>query len=427
MAELMSIPLNSNELKQALQSIYKIRRAAMVWGPPGVGKSRVMKQLAKELGIPLKDIRALLMNPVDVNGLPHIVHKTAALEQLEAILTAPGDIGADRTQKIADILHSTSEVDLYGTTIWSRPGFMPNGPCLMLFDELNSAPAAVQAALYQVMLDFQIGDHKLVDGCVPFAAGNRMTDRGHTVRMPLPLSDRMFHYDFMVEWEPWVQWAVDNGVHPLIIAYLKFSLRDHGAGLVDVSAMLKEKLTELITQPVVSLGSVQTIMKQIADEQGGDDAPVGMLHRFNPKSGERSFPTPRSWEFVSDVIYQFEEDGLTGTLIEEATVAGKVGPTAARELAAFAITFRQNFTIDAVIRNPDTTNVPDEPSMRCAVAGALARYASPVNINQIGIYMDRLPEEYQVMFVKTATARDPALNATHWVTKFDVQKADIMR
>ncbi len=422
-AELMPVPLNSLDMMTALEAIFKIRRAAMVWGPPGVGKSKLMLQLSQKLGIAIKDVRALLMNPVDVNGLPHVQYKSRAMEKFAALMDG-SDVPS--MAEMSQIFNSTSEFDLYGTTIWSRPGFLPaDGSGILFFDELNSAPVQVQAALYQVMLDFAVGDHKLAQGWVPFAAGNRMSDRGHTVKMPTPLSDRMFHFDLMVEWEPWVIWAEANGIHPLVIAYLKFSLRDHGAGIVDVSKALKEKLADLIAQSVVSLGEVQTVMAQLTPDEG-DDTAVGMLHRFNPKSGDRSFPTPRSWEMVSDAIKELEDAGLTGTRIEEATVAGKVGPTAAKELMAFSRTFRQGFTIDSVVRNPDTANLPDEPSMRCAIAAALARNVSDVNIDRIGAYINRMPEEYRVLFVKAATKRDTKLNATDWVVRFDVKHADIM-
>lgn len=426
MPELLATPLNANDLIQALTVMYRIRRSSMVWGPPGIGKSRLMKQLADKLGIALKDVRALLMNPVDVNGLPHVRYRTAAMEAFAKLLETPDVSQQDFMANAAQIYNQTSEQDLYGTTIWSRPGFLPaQGSGILLFDEINAAAVEVMAALYQVMLDFTVGDHKLAPGWVPFAAGNRLTDRGVAHKMPTPLSDRLFHYDLIVEWEPWRDWAANNNIHPLVLGYLQFSLRDHGRGIADNSDLLKDELTKLVGQPMLSIGEVKRVVDDIAKDHS-DDAPVGMLHRFNPKDNERSFPTPRSWEMVSEALEALETAGMTGTRIEEAVIAGKVGPTAAKEMLSFAITFRQGFTIDGVTMNPDVAMVPDEPSMRCAVAASLARHANDRNIKQIGTYIERLPEEYQMLFVKAATARDQTLNATRWVTTFKAKNADIM-
>jgi hypothetical protein len=43
-----------------------------IWGSPGTGKSAVLHQLAAELGIALRDIRALLLDPVDLRSLPFV-------------------------------------------------------------------------------------------------------------------------------------------------------------------------------------------------------------------------------------------------------------------------------------------------------------------------------------------------------------------
>jgi MoxR-like ATPase len=48
------------------------KQPVFIWGSPGIGKSAVVHQLAAELGIPLKDIRALLLDPVNLRGLPFV-------------------------------------------------------------------------------------------------------------------------------------------------------------------------------------------------------------------------------------------------------------------------------------------------------------------------------------------------------------------
>lgn len=448
MADALPIMLNADELDDALSLMIDIRRAAMVWGPPGIGKSRKMADLSTKLGIGLRDIRALLMNPVDVNGLPHVQfqsdavaelvrlfrakevpsidsinaifkkRRTRAMQELEKLFAAD----APDNDAISQVLNQTSEVDLYGQTVWSRPGFLPSeGRGILLFDEINAAPPEVQAALYQVMLDFKVGEHVMASGWVPFAAGNRESDKGVAYRMPTPLSDRMFHFDLVVEFGPWERWAVDNDIHPLVVAYLQVTIRDDDSRSGQAVEILKRQMADAISRPGFSFDSAQDLIGKVKRQYSDG---VGMLHRFDPK--ERSFPTPRSWEMVSDALKKMEDRGLEGTQVERAVIAGKVGRVAAEEMLAFAITFRKGWTIGQALMNPDTCVVPEEPSMLCAVAGALARNVTTRNIGNGIKYVLRLPEEYRVMFIKQATERDPTLANTSPVTKFMVDHREIM-
>ena len=152
--------------------------------PPGIGKSQVIAQAARDLGIDLIDVRAVLLDPVDLRGLPHIDENRRAC--------------------------------------WCPPDFLPREGCgVMLLDELNAAPPLVQAACYQLVLDRCLGEYRLPEGWSMVAAGNRETDRAVTHRMPSALANRFAHLNFDVDAEEWIQWAQDNGfcagsgrVHP---------------------------------------------------------------------------------------------------------------------------------------------------------------------------------------------------------------------
>jgi len=87
------------------------RQPVFIWGSPGTGKSAMLHQLAAELEIALRDIRPLLLDPVDLRGLPLI--------------------GKD------------------GRSTWATPDFLPqDGKGILFLDELNAAPALVQASCY---------------------------------------------------------------------------------------------------------------------------------------------------------------------------------------------------------------------------------------------------------------------------------------
>ena len=110
-----------------------------------------------------------------------------------------------------------------GIANWAPPAFLPSKPDgkgILFFDELNAAPPLVQASLYQLTLDRRIGEYVLPDGWKIVAAGNRAEDRSIVFRMPNALSNRFTHLDFEVDYEDWRIWAIDRGIHPMIVGFL---------------------------------------------------------------------------------------------------------------------------------------------------------------------------------------------------------------
>ena len=163
--------MTPSQIVSALRSLLAIRQPAFLWGPPGVGKSQVVAQVARQNGLALRDIRAVLLDPVDLRGLPRI--------------------SAD------------------GRSVWCPPAFLP-GPAdpergIVFLDELNAAPPLVQAACYQLVLDRAIGEYRLPDGWSIVAAGNREGDRAVAYRMPSALANRMVHLDFTPDLEDWLR------------------------------------------------------------------------------------------------------------------------------------------------------------------------------------------------------------------------------
>ncbi len=160
----------------------------MLWGPPGVGKSDIIAQVAQKHDVPLLDIRLSQMEPSDLRGIPF----------------RQGDL-----------------------VEWAVPAMLPDaerhGETGILFlDEITSAPPSVSAAAYQLILDRRLGQYEIPEGWAIFAAGNRQGDRGVTYTMPAPLANRFSHFEIELNLDDWVAWAYANGIDERIIAFLRF-------------------------------------------------------------------------------------------------------------------------------------------------------------------------------------------------------------
>ncbi len=160
----------------------------MLWGPPGVGKSDMVREVGERHGVPVLDIRLSQMEPSDLRGIPFRV----------------GD-----------------------SVEWAVPALLPDaerhGPRGILFlDEITSAPPSVSAAAYQLILDRRLGHYEVPAGWAIFAAGNRQGDRGVTYTMPAPLANRFSHFEVEVNLDDWVAWAYRAGVDDRIIGFLRF-------------------------------------------------------------------------------------------------------------------------------------------------------------------------------------------------------------
>lgn len=160
----------------------------MLWGPPGVGKSQMVAEIAADQGVPVIDIRLSQMEPSDLRGIPF------------------------RTGEWVE---------------WAPPAMLPDGERhghtgILFLDEITSAPPSVSAAAYQLILDRRLGNYQVPPGWAIFAAGNRQGDRGVTYSMPAPLANRFSHYEVETHLDDWVAWAYAHGIDERIIAFLRF-------------------------------------------------------------------------------------------------------------------------------------------------------------------------------------------------------------
>ena len=223
--------------KKAIRKAIQKRRPVFLWGPPGIGKSDLVKQIGEDTNREVIDVRLALWEPTDIKGIPYY--------------------NADA-----------------GKMVWAPPAELPvdeDSTALIFLDELNSAPPAVQAAAYQLILNRRVGTYVLPKGVDIVAAGNREGDRGVTYRMPAPLANRFVHLEMKVDFDDWQDWATLNKIHPEVVGYVGYAKQD--------------------------------------------------LYDFDPKSASKAFATPRSWCFVSDLL----EDDDTDLDTLQNLISGAVG------------------------------------------------------------------------------------------------------
>ena len=229
---------------------------------------------------------------VSPNEAKAAVRKAIKIQRPIFLWGAPGigksdivkQIGDEQDREVIDVRLSLWEpTDIKGipyynsvenSMTWAPPSELPTDPestAILFLDELNSAAPATQAAAFQLVLNRRVGTYKLPKGVSIVAAGNRETDKGVTYRMPSPLANRFVHLELRTDFEDWHQWAVNNRIHEQVVGYVGFAKGD--------------------------------------------------LYDFDPKSSSKSFATPRSWSFVSELL---EDDDLPeGTLTD--LVSGAIG------------------------------------------------------------------------------------------------------
>jgi len=231
--------LTENQMK-ILDERMDFFQAFFLWGPPGIGKSAIIKQLANRLGLDYRDVRLPTLDPVDLRGLPML----------------------DTENKQA---------------LWLPPSFLPKGNLvgsrggILLLDEINAAATSVQAAAYQITLDKAIGEYHLPSGWIVIACGNRLGDRSVTYKIPSALANRFTHFEIRVSTKDWIVWALENKLDSFVIKFIELGMTGKSSiGVTDSS------------------GNTKTMHKSA-------------LMNFDPKSGDIAFATPRSWQFVSNL------------------------------------------------------------------------------------------------------------------------------
>jgi MoxR-like ATPase len=233
------------------------KRASMLWGTRGVGKSSIVRQVADHFAMPLIDLRLTTIEPVDIRGA----------------------IYAD---------------EVLSKTVWFPPEFLPASDVpegILFLDELTAADQRLQISAYSLILDRRVGNYRLPDGWQIIAAGNASFHGAVSHDMGTALADRMFHFNVQTVIESFLGHAVERGFAPEVMAYLKVrpdKLDDTASQLAndyligasprgweDVSNVLKSGLSEsgkrLFVQGRIGAANAAEFFSVLREIQAGAD------------------------------------------------------------------------------------------------------------------------------------------------------------
>jgi len=225
--------------KRSLTHLTDRKVPVFLWGPPGIGKSSIVSQIAREKNIAYIDLRLSLLDPTDLRGIPFFNADT-------------------------------------GEAVWAPASFLPDGSVaegILFLDELNTAAPMVQASAYQLILDRKIGEYKLPDGWAIVAAGNRESDRGVVFRMAAPLANRFVHLEMEASVDDWKKWAVGAGIDPSIVAFISYrpdALFTFGQGKDDSRSFATPRTWAYVNEIIASEPEPDLVMPLVAGAIGED-------------------------------------------------------------------------------------------------------------------------------------------------------------
>ena len=249
------------------------------------------------------------MSRMLANAYANLINSQVSLRKFPSVMLW-GAPGVGKSQGVRQIAQTLSEktgkkvvvtdvrlllfnpVDLRGIptanadktlAVWLKPKIFQmddsdNVVNILFLDEISAAPQSVQAAAYQITLDHTVGEHKLPENCIVIAAGNRVTDKSVAFHMPKALANRLCHIEVSSHEKSWHDWAVKANIHQNVLSFL--------------------------------------------------DANPEFLMDFRPEEDDLAFPTPRSWEMVSNVLNYTESDAERAFPI----IVGCIGERAAYAL-----------------------------------------------------------------------------------------------
>ncbi|AWH15442.1 hypothetical protein [Pseudomonas phage 98PfluR60PP] len=338
-------------LSQAAQLVKESFQAGvvpMLRGSPGIGKSAIIHWVSKEMNLLVIDARFAGYDPTDVNGFPGLV-----IEE-----------GIAKYYPLETFPLEGQELPINPLTGERYAGWV------LFMDEFNSAPRAVQAASYKLVLDRMVGQRKLHPAVHMCAAGNLDSDQAITEEMSTAMVSRICNLQVKEDLKSWMTWAESANINTLVTSYLQWR---------------KDK-----------------------------------FYTFNPETPDRPFAAPRTWEFTHNYLGVWADNNVK--IADRLPIlAGLLDEAVALDFKAFAMIRDGLPRKEDILANPASALMPSDLGPLYALTGALADWANEDNLQQIIDYTSRMnPPDFQVATLRSINARNPQFSShpvlTKWMT-----------
>jgi len=322
--KVLMIEIGAIQAKECIKRALKAKQVPMLHGSPGRGKSSLVEDLCTDYyGRKLYPIVIVLntYDTVDINGFPQIKEDIAQYVPFNVfpIESTPIPFGYD-------------------------------GWCIF-FDEITSASLQLQAAVFRLILNKVVGQHKLHKKVCIIGAGNLASDGAVVSRMSTPMQSRLIHYFYSPTYKEWEDREGAN-IDYRILSYIQFK--------------------------------------------------PDSLFRFNPKTDLYSFPCERTWGSLSTII---KGNDLDSSYL--ADICGAIGEAEGRQFYGYCQIFEDLPTIKDILSKPETTHIPTEPSTLYAISGLLTEHLKESNADVLLKYISRLPIEFGVITLRNINKRYP--------------------
>lgn len=268
----------------------------ILWGRPGQGKSSVLYQIAVDYAFHLETVIASVREPSDFAGLPVIDPATGTVR-----LAPPA---------------------------WART-LKDHERGMVFYDEISTAPPAVQAALLRPVLEGVVGELQMSPETRTVAAANPADIAAGGWDLAPPLANRFLH----------LTWSL-----PADVIREGFSV---GWPKVNLPRPEAADVERLVTEARILVGSFLGVRPELATVMPEDSEAAGL-----------AFPTPRSWEQAAK-LYGFALACGANSNVVQMLLSGSVGPVATGEF----ITYVANLDLpdpEALLSDPSVLTLPSD-------------------------------------------------------------------
>ena len=283
----MKLRCTINELETLIPTIGQ-ELTPIIQSEAGCGKTSLLKTIEKKLG----------------DKYDYIYVDCPVKDMSDIAMTIPN--------------HETKTLENYVGSLFKLDNDKPK---VILLDEFMKSPKLLQVIFTRLMLERTVGDTPLPEGSIVFGTSNNQAD-GLGDTMMAHAGNRVCIVEMQKpEVEDWLVWATENGVSPLIRAF------------------------------------VHTFPRCLASyrDEGQEDNP----YIFNPKKPVLSFVSPRSLEKASVIVSNRDKLGDNATMV---ALAGTIGQSASADMSAFLRLEKELPTFDDILKEPESTQVPESIS-----------------------------------------------------------------